>query len=1191
MKKKWLHKRVPMLALILALIFFVLSMASKNAGTDTEKDAREVASRIENRLEILDQFIVKAENAGKEGPTLLEGFPDDMVIYRYSNDSLRSWNNQFSTLNDDISTRLVFYRLTDRMSSLTSPLSEATEEISYMNIGPKWYLVKAVEYGDNQTIIAGLEIKNSLIDDAIRNENGVNPSLKLSRRYSIMTLNNSGGAAVEIDGKPLFKIIFDSDQSRPFFDNSMLRWLSVFLFVFAITMFMAGHRTLKVYTVVSITLTVLFVMSFLWGVQMQNSTELFSPTIYADGPLFFSLGALLLINTYVTLFSTYSFFIRNRLAAMARKDRKHIRRNLAIYGIIILIIIAGISAYTHITLRSLLLNSNVSMELYRWNMKIPYTLLVYLSYTGLLFSILLQLQALRPTVKEFLGYKYDMLSPKTLILFAIACSAYFTITSSYLGFKKEEDRISVWANRLSVDRDLSLEIQLRSIEESIAYDRLISTMTYMDNTESMIQNRVSEYYLSRIRKPYDIETRVFKDNDMEGLSILNTLTRTGIPIARDSRFLFVTDANGQSKYVGIFMFYHPQEGTTRMILTIEPNSNREDRGYFSILGRFSKPGDINIPTHYSYAKYINGRLTSYKGTYPYPTFDYKVGESLKDKGSEIKRINGYVHFVNLVSEDEIIIISRKQRGALVYFTSFSYLCLALSCIMSIFARSRNKKKPFKSNYFRTRINTILFASSFLILISLTIISILFVYQRNEDNMHDLMSSKITTVQALVERQARSAGDWQGLSTGEFSSSLENISNTTKCDITLYTPEGKVFRSTTPEIFERMIMGSRVDEEAFYNIIALHQRFFIHKEKVSDYKYWAMYAPIFNDRGEMIAIVGTPYTDKNFDFHQEAFFHAALIINLFLLLLIGSLIFSTREVNSLFSPLIEIGKKMNIADVHGLEYIIYKREDEISSLVDAYNRMVKDLSESTRQLAQAERDKAWSQMARQVAHEIKNPLTPIKLQIQRLIRLKQNGNPAWETRFDEVSTVVLEHIDILTETANEFSTFAKLYSEDPVLMDIDKTLKDQVMIFDNKENLKISYLGMENAFVTAPKPQLIRVFVNLITNAVQAVEIRQKEAEESGQEFVKGMIFISLRNSTKEGFYDIVFDDNGSGVSDENLDKLFTPNFTTKSSGTGLGLAICRNIIEKCDGEIRYQKSFALGGASFIVTIPKTHRLG
>ena len=156
----------------------------------------------------------------------------------------------------------------------------------------------------------------------------------------------------------------------------------------------------------------------------------------------------------------------------------------------------------------------------------------------------------------------------------------------------------------------------------------------------------------------------------------------------------------------------------------------------------------------------------------------------------------------------------------------------------------------------------------------------------------------------------------------------------------------------------------------------------------------------------------------------------------------------------------------------------------------------------------------------------------------------------------------------------------------MLIDLDKTIKDQILIFDNKENVRISYLGMEDAYVMAPKPQLIRVFVNLITNAIQAVEISQKEASELGHEPKEGRVMISLRNSTKDGYYDIVFDDNGPGVKDENLDKLFTPNFTTKSSGTGLGLAICRNIVEKCEGEIRYQRSFVLGGASFIVTVPK-----
>jgi signal transduction histidine kinase len=623
-----------------------------------------------------------------------------------------------------------------------------------------------------------------------------------------------------------------------------------------------------------------------------------------------------------------------------------------------------------------------------------------------------------------------------------------------------------------------------------------------------------------------------------------------------------------------------------MLLEIEPNSRYGDSGYYSILGKFSGPGDINIPQFYSYAKYSEGRLTSYKGNYPFPTeAEQFAGASPGDEESEVMRLNGYTHFIHKVGENETIIISRPKRSGIVYFTSFSYLFLVMLALVMLFASSE-KKTTFKSNYFKTRINTILFITSTMILVSLTVVSVFFVYKRNQENMHNLMSSRINTIQALIETHAKGVHKVADMMSPLFRSSLENISGTTKSDITLYTPEGKVFYSSTPEVFDKMILGNRINQEAYHNIRHLKQRFFIGSASISDFRYWSLYAPILNADRDIVAIVSSPYVEGDYDFRREAFFHAALLINIFLLLLIISLIFSTRSVNEMFEPLIEMGKKMSVADIHKLKPIKYQREDEISSLVEAYNRMVQELNDSTARLAQAERDKAWSQMARQVAHEIKNPLTPIKLEIQRLIRLKENGNPKWEEKFDKVTAVVLEHIDILTETANEFSTFAKLYSEEPVLVDLDKTLRDQILIFDNKENISIGYIGMEEAMVMAPRPQLIRVFVNLIANAVQAVEIRQREMEENDEEVVAGKVIIALRNSNKDGYYDIVVDDNGPGVTEENQSKLFTPNFTTKSGGTGLGLAICRNIIEKCEGSITYSKSFGLGGASFTVTLPK-----
>lgn len=1182
--RELLHKKLPLTGLVIALSFFVLSMASSSSVGDVDKVADKTGARIEKRLTVLEGYIRLAMETPADEFILPGGIPEDMVIYRYVNDSLQSWSNQFGIMNDDISSKIYFQKLSAFNRRISSPLIDVTEEYSYMNLGLKWYMVKTVTGPGSEKVIAGLEIKNALIDDISGNDNGVNRRLKLPGKYSVLPLNHSGGSAVTIGGRQLFKVLYDPGQTNPFFDNSMLRWIALVLFAAVTVLFLFGHRTLKVYVSVIITLTILYVMSYLWGEQMNGTHSLFSPTVYADGPFFFSLGALIATNTYITLLVFCSFMVKGRAAQLLMKEQKRRKARLAASLILTLSMTVALCAYIHLTLTSLILNSNISLELYRWSDSIVFTIMVYVSYTGLMLCLPLMLQLTRPAIRLLTGKRVNFLSRKPLILFFFLTAAYFTYTSSSLGFRKEQDRVMVWANRLAIDRDLSLEVQLKAIEDAIASDQLISSLASMDNTSGMILNRVTEYYLNRIRQSYDISVNVFREGDRAAQAFMNTALENGEQIANGSRFYFIDYGNGNTCYMGLFMYYRHGIGLTRVFLQIEPDSNKEGRGYYRILGHFAKPGDVNIPPYYSYAKYNNGRLASYKGTYPYPNrYEMNFGT-----GSDhaVSRSRKHTHFIKKISNEEIIIISRPQRNMMTFCVAFSYLFLILLLFTILLTSGRKREKAFKNNYFKTKINTILFVSSFLILASMTAVSIIFVYQRNESNMFSMMASRITTVQTLLESRTRHTRDWQELLSAEFDAELDNIGNIIKSDISLFTPGGKVFRSTTPEVFEKHLMGSRIKEKAYYNIRNLNQRFYINKEKIADYTYWSLYAPLLNDRGDIIAIISMPYTGSSYDFRREALFHAALLINLFLLLLIVSLLFTTREVNAMFAPLLEIGRKMNRTDIHNLEFIEYDRNDEISSLVDAYNRMVKDLSDSTRQLAQAERDKAWSQMARQVAHEIKNPLTPIKLEIQRLIRLKQNNNPKWEEKFDKVAAVVLEHIDILSDTANEFSTFAKLYNEAPVLLDLDKILKDQLMIFDNKENIKISYIGMEHAFAMAPKPQLIRVFVNLITNALQAVEIQQKESAGPDGKTKEGHVLICLRNSTKDGYYDIVFDDNGPGVKEENLGKLFTPNFTTKTSGTGLGLAICHNIIEKCEGEIRYQKSFALGGASFVVTIPK-----
>ena len=1151
-----------------------------------DRAAKNTAENVQERIDALDALIARTLATDPSIKSRPEDLDDDLVIYRYVNDSLVFWNNQFPILDDDISQKMVFHRLSPFDNRITSPLYDVTDELSYMSIGTKWYLIKYVDGTWNDRVIAGVEIKNTLSEERTISNNGVNPKIDLSSSYSIQPLSYNGGTPISIGGIPYFKLTYDATLHSPILDNCTIRWIAIAIFILSLLLFLAQHRTFKAYFILLPIICVLMITSYWWSKQLAETHQIFSSNIFHD-EVFSSLGALLLTNTFIFVIVVCTFIIKGRTNSFIYKNRKTAKVKAIVYSLIILICLIALITYIHLTLKSFIIRSNVSLELYKASDNLFYTIIVYLSYTCLLGCIPLLLQEIRSAVWELTGKHFEILKRRNLVFFAFICATYFTIFTSILGFQKEKEKIAVWAETLTGDRDNDLEKTLSEIENKITEDRYISSVINREFGDRVIINRIREYYLGAYDDLYNMSITIINRNDRTGLMLFNEIVHNGVPVSKDKKFMFLYDQQGHGKYAGVFLYFSPTEGTSRMILQIAPKTNKEGRGFHGILNHFNKSQSINIPNIYAYAKYKDGLLTTCNGKFPYPNVPEIYNDLLgENKNFETYDTENFVHFVIRTSEGGIVVLSRPHRTGMLYFTSLSYLFLAMALLSFMIPTRHKQKNSLKSSYFRTRISVIIFVSSFLLLSCMAIVSITFVYDRNEKNLFDMMKSRVSTIQSMLESRVSRAKSWKELTNASFTSLLNNIGDNTKSDISLYTPEGKVFKSTSPEVFENRILSSRIKAEIFYDIQSRSKRFYIMEEELDGYKYWSIYAPLINDSGNIIAIMSIPFTDMDYDFMKESFSHAAIIINVFILLLIISLLITNRLINSMFTPLVEMGKKMTKGNIDNLEYIIYKREDEISTLVDAYNRMVKDLSDSTRQLAQAERDNAWSQMARQVAHEIKNPLTPIKLEIQRLIRMKQNNNPRWEEKFDQVTAVVLEHIQILSDTANEFSTFAKLYTEEPVQMNLDKVLQDQIMIFDNKENISISYMGLDDAMVMAPKPQLIRVFVNLMTNAIQAVEIQQKEAMEKGEAPIEGRVLICLRHGTKDNFYDITFEDNGPGVHGDNLNKLFTPNFTTKTGGTGLGLAICRNIIEKCEGEINYQKSFSLGGACFIVSIPK-----
>ena len=1169
--------------LFFSVILLVFSLCVGKLPGNTDREADKVSRSISDRMHILDKYIGSAMTADRRVWAGHNDLPGDMVIYRYIDDTLQSWSNQFPVRNDNIVQGIVFPRLSRPRESLTSPLAEITSEVSFVNYGQKWYLVKSESLGSRK-VIAGLEIVDSMSDDS---PNGVNRKLRLGRNYAIVPLSESSGSAVTIDGKPVFKIIAESTDGQSAAAHSTMIWFAIGCFVIASLLHLAEKKSLKRLLLVLAGLFAVIIATYLWGENMRNTSRLFSPTVYADGQIFNSLGAVLIVSLLIVLCVGCAFVTRKDIFRRILRAR-HRRFALGLYAGCILILTAGVCAFIHITFRSIILNSNISLELYRLNDLNIFSFLVYLTLTSLLMTIPILTQMILPALKHLFGLRHDLFSPVSRTLTAIIFAVYLVTMAGTLGFRKEQNRVKVWANRLSIERDISLELELRRAEDKIATDALISTLSAIQNSNSIILNRIIESYLPRTSQDYDITVELFPENEKDrgAIAYFTEMIRRGSPISEESHFRYLRDAAGHNLYAGSFAYYNRGSGVTILLIRVSPKSNRENKGYSQLLG-YSAPGDVLIPSRYSYAKYSDKVLTSYRGNYSYPTIvDEELQREIDEAENGIVRMNGYTHFVNRISESDLIIVSRPKTENFSYVVAFLFLTLVFYFCLSLLTLTRVHPRRRESNYYKSRINAAMMAALIMTLIALATVSVLFVYRRNNANLKYSMADKINSLQTLLQARCRYVQDFTDFSAQESAIVLEDISNTMKSDITLYTTGGKEFRSTTPEVFDRMLLGSRMNPDAFESIIYKNKRYYIGKEDIGSKRTYFLYAPVFNGQGKMIAIMSSPFTDESFDFKSEAVLHSFSVITVFMILLLLARFITATVVDKMFKPLSEMGRKMNEANINNLEYIVYERDDEVASLVRAYNLMVHDLYNSTKKLTQAERDKAWATMARQVAHEIKNPLTPIKLQIQRLIRLKKNGNPIWVERFDEISEEVLRQIDLLADTANEFSTFAKLYTEEPVEIDLDKLLKEEIDLFDSRENIQFSYMGLERATVNGPKPQLTRVFVNLINNAIQAIENAQSEAIEKGEEPFLGRIVISLRLSVKEGFYDIVFEDNGPGVSDENRARLFTPNFTTKSNGTGLGLSICRNILEKCNGEIFYSKSFALKGACFTVRFPQ-----
>ena len=484
---------------------------------------------------------------------------------------------------------------------------------------------------------------------------------------------------------------------------------------------------------------------------------------------------------------------------------------------------------------------------------------------------------------------------------------------------------------------------------------------------------------------------------------------------------------------------------------------------------------------------------------------------------------------------------------------------------------------------------ILFWFSLLLLVSFLYVGLMVRHQikeRFEEGQRMMIRDKCEYIQAALKNKVAYMPAIGNRQAKDLSLELKELSLTYKTDIHVYDLAGNVVSTSFPEIFDSGLRSNRIAPQPMFERYAKYINSelvqtgepLIQYERIGQMRYMAGYIECLNWDDIQIGYIGVPfYISENSMrmYLDEVMLKVMPAYIVALLMLIVVSIFISR---ALTYPIVELGTRLrNLDPTRKNDKLEYEGKDEVGELVESYNKMVDDLNRNVLTLTEKERESAWQTMARQVAHEINNPLTPMKLTVQQMQRAKSVGGERFDNYFEKATGMLIDQIDSLSRIAGSFSAFAKNLPDEINLdkVDVAAKLNNAVTMYANYDSLTVRYIGPEaGVFVYADVDQIGRVFTNILQNAVQAMATDTAEAKSRDND-----IIVMLKQDSE--WVEISISDNGPGIPEELRDKIFLPNFTTKTTGMGLGLAMCKNIVGRSGGELWYESKEGKGTTFFI----------
>ena len=610
-------------------------------------------------------------------------------------------------------------------------------------------------------------------------------------------------------------------------------------------------------------------------------------------------------------------------------------------------------------------------------------------------------------------------------------------------------------------------------------------------------------------------------------------------------------------YTELFIPFIPDEGLGYPELLLE-----------STFVNFPRAGD------YSYARYNNGNLVYTFGYYVYRT-ELPPGMAVERPG--FHNADNYSHYIIPVEDNQYFILSKKNLSLLDAIAPFSYLLLLFAIftlaylLLIIFPY---ESYSFDVN-FRSRLQISVIAIIIIIFFIVGYVSVAYIQNLYDNKNYTILKEKTHSVLIELEHKLADETDLSADMQPYLAGLLNKFSLVFFSDINLYDLSGKLLASSRPRIFEKGLISTRMNAVAFKNLEKDRKLLFIHEEQIGSYIYLSAYIPFRNSDNVIVAYLNLPYFAKTSELRNEISSFLTTFLNIYIFFIALSIFITLLISRYTTRPLQLIKDNMRSLSLgRSNQKINWESNDEIGKLISEYNRMIDELARSADLLAKSERESAWREMAKQVAHEIKNPLTPMKLSVQYLQKAWDEDSKDFDKRLNRFTRTIIEQIDTLSMIASEFSDFAKMPQARSRRNNLIDIIKNAMDLFNDTDNiqLNIHFDPDLDHIIMADQKQLLRVFNNLIQNSIEAIGNERD-----------GIIDIRVKAEDDEFLIHVI--DNGPGIPADQAEKIFSPSFTTKTSGMGLGLAMARSIIINSGGEITFESEKG-NGAVFLIRLPR-----